>query len=127
MNCSCCDEKWDMCQNMCSCLMYKNIQSENIVAELHQDLPALSDNFESISSPSSFSNDMLPILVTPDRCEAEALFESVEPVSTRAGHTLVLPFYEELPLLKESHDYRNAVLWFIATIAFLVLFLGRSL
>jgi hypothetical protein len=91
-------------------------------AELHQDLLALSDSFGSISSPSS-SGDILPTLVTPEPCEAE----SVALVGTQTGYTLALPLYEDLHPLKESNDFRNAVLWFIAAIAFIMLFLGRGL
>jgi hypothetical protein len=39
----------------------------------------------------------------------------------------LVPLPEELPPLKEAHDMRNAVLWFVAMLFCLVLLLGQNL
>jgi serine/threonine protein kinase len=102
-------------------------------SELYQDLLALRSEYRG-TSPSlrkatgeQGSQSFAPTVQVPKQSKPKDFIAPIQPIAEQPERTLLVPLPEELPLLKEGHDMRNAILWFVGMLLCLVILLGHGL
>ena len=98
-------------------------------SELYQDLLAVYDTYERIFPPSlsiAREQSIPPSALVMQAIKSEPVDFTVpsQLLGKLPESTLLVPLPEELPPLKEAHDMRDAVLWFVGMVFCLVLLLG---
>jgi hypothetical protein len=99
-------------------------------SELYQDLFLLYKQYQGTPSSSlSEQNTQPPVAPMMQAAESEQVDFAMpsQPGDEPLERVLLVPLPEELPPLREAHDMRNAVLWFVGMLFCLVLLLGHHL
>ena len=101
-------------------------------SELYQDLLALYSAYQKGSGSQFFAvgeRSTQPVAPTMEVAKNELADFIVprQPIEEPPAQSFLMPLPEELPPLKEAHDFRNAVLWFAGMLFCLVILLGRGM